>query len=38
MKNIIGISTTNTAETGFGGFRSDYLGEYEAICETVLAC
>jgi hypothetical protein len=24
--------------TDFGDFRSDYLGEYEAICETVLAC
>jgi hypothetical protein len=22
----------------FGDFRSDYLGEYEAICETVSAC
>jgi hypothetical protein len=28
----------DTAETDFGDFRSDYLGEYEAICETVLAC
>jgi hypothetical protein len=27
-----------TAETDFGDYRSDYLGEYEAICETVLAC
>jgi hypothetical protein len=25
------------AETDFGDFRSDYLGEYEAICETVSA-
>jgi hypothetical protein len=22
----------------FGDFRSDYLGEYDAICKTVLAC
>jgi hypothetical protein len=22
----------------FNDFRSDYLGEYEAKCETVLAC
>jgi hypothetical protein len=28
----------DTAEVDFGDFRSDYLGEYEAICETVLAC
>jgi hypothetical protein len=35
----IGFSGVNdTAETDFGVFRSDYLGEYEAICETVLAC
>jgi hypothetical protein len=25
------------AETDFDDFRSDYLGEYEAICETALA-
>jgi hypothetical protein len=25
------------AETDFDDFRSDYLGEYDAICETVLA-
>jgi hypothetical protein len=23
---------------GLGDFRSDYLGEYDAICKTVLAC
>jgi hypothetical protein len=28
----------DTAETDFGDFRSDYLGEYDAICKTVLAC
>jgi hypothetical protein len=22
----------------FGDFRSDYLGEYDAVCKTVLAC
>jgi hypothetical protein len=27
----------DTAETEFRDVRSDYLGEYEAICETVLA-
>jgi hypothetical protein len=25
-------------ETDFGDLRSDYLGEYDAICKTVLAC
>jgi hypothetical protein len=36
---IFGFSSViDTAETDFGDFRSDYLGEYEAICETVLAC
>jgi hypothetical protein len=25
------------AETDFDDFRRDYLGEYEAICETALA-
>jgi hypothetical protein len=36
---IFGFSGVNdTAETDFGGFRSDYLGEYDAICKTVLAC
>jgi hypothetical protein len=25
------------AETDFDDFRSDYLGEYEAICDTALA-
>jgi hypothetical protein len=28
----------DTAETDFGDFRSDYLGEYDAIFKTVLAC
>jgi hypothetical protein len=36
---IFGSSGVNdTAETDFGDFRSDYLGEYDAICKTVLAC
>jgi hypothetical protein len=26
------------AETDFDDFRSDYLGEYEAICGKVSAC
>jgi hypothetical protein len=26
------------AETDFDDFLSDYLCEYEAICETVLVC
>jgi hypothetical protein len=25
-------------DTDFGDFRRDYLGEYDAICKTVLAC
>jgi hypothetical protein len=34
-----GFSGVNdTAETDFGDFPSDYLGEYDAICKTVLAC
>jgi hypothetical protein len=39
-KNLIfGFSGVNdTAETDFGDFRSDYLGEYDAIFKTVLAC
>jgi hypothetical protein len=28
----------DTAETDFGDRRSDYFGEYDAICKTVLAC
>jgi hypothetical protein len=28
----------DTAETDFGDFRSDYLGEYDSICKTILAC
>jgi hypothetical protein len=36
---IFGLSGVNdTAETDFGDCRSDYLGEYDAICKTVLAC
>jgi hypothetical protein len=36
---IFSLSGVNdTAETDFGGFRSNYLGEYDAICKTVLAC
>jgi hypothetical protein len=32
---IFGFSgVIDTAETDFGDFRSDYLGEYEAVCET----
>jgi hypothetical protein len=31
-------SVNDTAETDFGDFRSDYLGEYVVICKTVLAC
>jgi hypothetical protein len=36
---IFGFSgVIGTAESDFDDFRSEYLGEYEAICETVLAC
>jgi hypothetical protein len=36
---IFGFRGVNdTAETDFGDFRSDYLGEYDAICKRVLAC
>jgi hypothetical protein len=36
---IFGFSGVNdTTETDFGDFGSDYLGEYDAICKTVLAC
>jgi hypothetical protein len=36
---IFGFSGVNdTAETNFGDFRRYYLGEYDAICKTVLAC
>jgi hypothetical protein len=35
---IFGFSGVNdTAEIDFGDFRSDYLGEYDAICKTALA-
>jgi hypothetical protein len=29
--------SAGSADTDFDDFRSDYLGEYEAICETALA-
>jgi hypothetical protein len=32
---IFGVN--DTAETDFGDFRSDYLGEYDAICKTFLS-
>jgi hypothetical protein len=36
---IFGFSVViDTAETDFGDFRSYYLGEYDAICKTGLAC
>jgi hypothetical protein len=36
---MVGFSRINeTTETDLGDFRSDYLGEYDAICKTVLAC
>jgi hypothetical protein len=36
---IFGCGGVNdTAETDFGDFRSDYLGEFDAICKTGLAC
>jgi hypothetical protein len=28
----------DSAETDFGDFQSDYLGKYDDICKTVLAC
>jgi hypothetical protein len=28
----------DTAEADFGDFRIEFLGEYEPICETALAC
>jgi hypothetical protein len=35
---IFGFSCAiDPAETNFDDFRSDYFGEYEAICETALA-
>jgi hypothetical protein len=35
---IFGFSALNDpAETDFDDFRSDYLGEYDDICETALA-
>jgi hypothetical protein len=36
MLSFSGVN--DTAETDFGDFRSNYLGEYDAICKTVLAC
>jgi hypothetical protein len=39
LDQIFGFSgVDDTAETDFGDFRSDYLGEYDAICKTVLDC
>jgi hypothetical protein len=36
---IFDFSVVNdNAETDFGDFRSNYLGEYDAICKTVFAC
>jgi hypothetical protein len=35
-QNFSGVN--DTAETDFGDCRSDFLGEYDAICKTVLAC
>jgi hypothetical protein len=33
---IFGFSGVNvTTETDFGDLKSDYLGEYDAICKTV---
>jgi hypothetical protein len=34
--NFSGVN--DTAESDFGDFRSYYLGEYDAICKTGLAC
>jgi hypothetical protein len=28
----------DTAEANFGEFRIEFLGEFEAICQTALAC
>jgi hypothetical protein len=33
---FVSAGVNNPAETDFDDFRRDYLGEYEAICETVL--
>jgi hypothetical protein len=39
LNSIFGFSgVIDTAEPDFGDFRSDYLGEYEGIFETGLAC
>jgi hypothetical protein len=36
---IFGFRGVNgTAETDFGDFQSHYLGEYDAMCKTGLAC
>jgi hypothetical protein len=36
---IFGFSGVNdTAETDFGDLRSDYLGDFDAKCKTVLTC
>jgi hypothetical protein len=35
LELIFGFSGVNdTTETDFGDFRSDYLGEYDAICKN----
>jgi hypothetical protein len=31
-------AVTDPAETDFGDFSIEYLGEYEAICEAVVDC
>jgi hypothetical protein len=36
-KAIIGSSQILKGKSDFGYFRTDYLEEYEAICETALA-
>jgi hypothetical protein len=39
LEFIFGFSGVNdTVETGFGDFRRYYLGEYDAVCKTGLAC
>jgi hypothetical protein len=39
----LGVAQTSFSDsalsiTDYGDFRSDYLGEYNVICKTVLAC
>jgi hypothetical protein len=33
-----GVNETAEAEADFGDFRIEFLGEFEAICETALVC